>query len=342
MNRFYVYAFLREDGSPYYIGKGCDRRINSSEGRDFELPPKDRRVKIKENLEQKEAFDLERELISKYGRKGLDEGGILLNKSRGGDGPSKYETVEEAKQAEQERSRRAYYKLVSTEEGRARKSLWDKAYRERDPEKYKKISKASYYRNRERTLERQRAKRATPEGKAKKAASDKAYQEKVKKDPDRLKHNRERKRKWAEEKRRELGVLTKDEMSTPFKVVSPDGKIYEGRNCQKFAEEHGLHSSHFTALVHGKQYQCKGWTKFGWKPPENLKWNGKQWHPKRVKNKNSYEFEVVDPNGKIHKGFNQRAFAEEHNICYKALNKILKNPKKSHKGWRKHEKEIAT
>ena len=287
MNRFYVYAFLRRDGSPYYIGKGSGGRINQSKGRCCGAPPENRRVKIKENLGEKEAFDLERELISKYGRKGLDEGGILYNKSRGGDGPSKYETVEEAKQAELERGRKAYYKLVSTEEGRTKKSEWDKAYRERDPERYKKISKASYNRNRENILEKEKIKRATPEGKAKKAACDKAYREKVKKDPEKLERTRERARKWAEKERRKTGVPTKDEASRVFKVVSPDGKIYEGRNCKKFAEEHGLNISHFRELVVGKQYQCKGWTRFGWKPPENLEWTGKRWYPKSIKNKHS-------------------------------------------------------
>lgn len=339
MNRFYVYAFLREDGSPYYIGKGSDGRINQSQGRGCGKPPEERRVKIKENLGEKEAFDLERELISKYGRKGLDEGGILYNKSRGGEGPSKYETVEEAKQAELERGRKAYYKLVSTEEGRARKSLWGKAYREKDPERYKKISKASYNRNRENILEKDKIKRATPEGKAKKAACDKAYREKVKQDPIRLEKRRERLRIFEEKRRREKGVPTKDEASRAFKVVSPDGKIYEGRNCKKFAEEHGLKSSHFRGLVVGEEHQCKGWARFGWEPPENLKWTGKRWFPKSTKNKHSYTFEVIDPNGKVHKGFNQKAFAEEHGLCPKGLNAVIKGVKKSHKGWRKCKKD---
>ncbi|HBY69093.1 MAG TPA: hypothetical protein DEG69_15910 [Flavobacteriaceae bacterium] len=279
MNRFYVYAFLREDGSPYYIGKGSGGRINQSKGRGCGIPPENRRVKIKENLEEKEAFDLERELISEYGRKGLDKGGVLRNKSRGGDGPSKYKTIKEAKQAELERCRKAYYKLVSTEEGRTKKSEWDKAYRERFPEKHAQWSREYYQKNREDIRKKEKIKRATPEGKAKKAACDKAYREKVKQDPIKLEKQRERLRISEEKRRREKGVPTKDEASRVFKVVSPDGKIYEGRNCKKFAEEHGLNISHFRELVVGKHYQCKGWTRFGWKPPEGLEWRGRRWYP---------------------------------------------------------------
>ena len=71
--------------TPYYIGKGSGYRINSKQ-RTFHLPPKERRVKLAENLSEEEAYALEAELIKKYGR--IDEGtGILRNMSAGGKGP---------------------------------------------------------------------------------------------------------------------------------------------------------------------------------------------------------------------------------------------------------------
>lgn len=88
--KYYVYSFLREDGTPYYIGKGsgfrayCKRRYRPSD--------KSRITIIKEDLTEKEAFDLECELISKYGREDLGTG-ILKNKTDGGDGPSLSEEI---------------------------------------------------------------------------------------------------------------------------------------------------------------------------------------------------------------------------------------------------------
>jgi hypothetical protein len=85
MNIYYIYAFLREDLTPYYIGKGSGYRINSKQ-RVIPLPPKERRVKLAENLSEEEAFALETKLIAQYGR--IDEGtGILRNMSPGGKAP---------------------------------------------------------------------------------------------------------------------------------------------------------------------------------------------------------------------------------------------------------------
>jgi hypothetical protein len=84
---YYVYEYLREDGTPYYIGKGRDNRAFTKQGHTVPVPPKDRIRFIKENLTDKEAKDLEIKLIAKYGRKDLGTG-ILRNMTNGGEGSS--------------------------------------------------------------------------------------------------------------------------------------------------------------------------------------------------------------------------------------------------------------
>jgi len=86
-NIYYVYQYLREDGTPYYIGKGSKNRAYSH-CRTIPRPKDKSRIEfIATNLEETEAYKLEEELIQKYGR--LDNAtGILRNLTDGGDGAS--------------------------------------------------------------------------------------------------------------------------------------------------------------------------------------------------------------------------------------------------------------
>lgn len=97
MNDFYVYLYLREDATPYYVGKGRNNRAFSKTGRSIHIPSdKSRIVFYAENLTEDEAFALEKELIAKYGRK--DNGtGILRNLTDGGDGVSGWIVKDEIK-----------------------------------------------------------------------------------------------------------------------------------------------------------------------------------------------------------------------------------------------------
>ena len=88
--------YLRNDDSPYYIGKGKNNRAYSKKHR-VEVPSDISKIIIlNENLSEKEALNLEVELISKYGR--LDTGsGCLENRTNGGDGISGWIPTEENK-----------------------------------------------------------------------------------------------------------------------------------------------------------------------------------------------------------------------------------------------------
>jgi len=85
---YYTYAFLREDRTPYYIGKGKGNRAYKRRYKGIK-PPKDksRILVLKQNLTEEEAFRHEVYMIAVFGRKDLGTG-ILLNRTNGGDGSS--------------------------------------------------------------------------------------------------------------------------------------------------------------------------------------------------------------------------------------------------------------
>lgn len=85
MNNYYTYAYLREDGTPYYIGKGKSGRITSSL-HNIHLPTeKERIIFLKKNLTDEEARKHEIYMIAVLGRKDLGTG-ILRNMTDGGEG----------------------------------------------------------------------------------------------------------------------------------------------------------------------------------------------------------------------------------------------------------------
>ena len=106
---FYVYTYLRTDLTPYYIGKGSGNRAYHPTGH-RNLVPKDKNriVFIRTGISENSAFALERFYIKVYGRKGIDEHGILRNMTEGGSGASGHKQSTATRQKKREANNKRY------------------------------------------------------------------------------------------------------------------------------------------------------------------------------------------------------------------------------------------
>ena len=160
---YYVYLWLREDRTPYYVGKGKGYRgyVKHLIGNP---PPKDRIIIVKEFEDEEESYQLEMWLIEFYGRK--CEGGILLNTSIGGHNRnSRIRTEFEFQEIRKETVK----KYQQSDKGKETYKKWVTENKDR----VKEIKKKYYDKNREKINEKQRNRKRKKE-------SDKIYREKNK------------------------------------------------------------------------------------------------------------------------------------------------------------------
>jgi hypothetical protein len=120
-SKYYTYAYLREDRTPYYVGKGMGNRIYVKHQKGIIIPKdKSRIIFLKQNLTEEEAFKHEIYMIAVFGRKDLGNG-ILRNLTSGGEGSSGRIKSEEERKMISERMRgknNPNYGKICTEEER--------------------------------------------------------------------------------------------------------------------------------------------------------------------------------------------------------------------------------
>lgn len=119
---FYVYVLHRENGVPFYVGKGANERIlhhawEARKGRQAEKHRIIRKLwKSGEDIEyrivsfhddEREAYEIEATLVSVYGRRDT-KSGSLANRANGGAGPSGFVITHELRQLRSENQKRRW------------------------------------------------------------------------------------------------------------------------------------------------------------------------------------------------------------------------------------------
>jgi hypothetical protein len=122
---YYTYAYLREDNSPWYIGKGKGKRAYQKHDY-FPSPSPEKILILKTNLTEKQAFNHEIYMIAIFGRKDLGTG-ILRNRTNGGDSPPVFTGHSwESKQKISEKLKGRYTRPPMSEDEKHKRSIKNK------------------------------------------------------------------------------------------------------------------------------------------------------------------------------------------------------------------------
>jgi hypothetical protein len=254
-NRFYTYAYLRKDRTPYYIGKGSGYRAYDKSRREFKPPKnKNRIILLKQNLTEEEAFKHEIYMISVFGRKDLGTG-ILHNKTNGGEGSSGIITSPETRVR---KSNSAKGRIVS-EKTRKKLSQSNLGQKRSEETKKKMRGKIISQETREKLRTINTGKKHSQQTKDKIAKSSKgrvvSEETKRKLRESRLgkKLSEETKRKISQSKSKSIGKYV-------YKITSPSNEKIETNNLRQFCIKNNLQSSHMYSVSRGEMTHYKKWT----------------------------------------------------------------------------------
>lgn len=314
MNDFYTYAYLREDKTPYYIGKGRGRRAyaNHKRGKIKDFRPKksngsldrDRIIILKKNLTEDQSIKHEEYLIAVFGRKDLGKG-ILRNMTDGGQsgGTPGYICSEERK------------KQISKQ---FKGIPQDKEFVERRAESVRR-----YYNSNEgkKTIEYLNKKKkeyfASEKGKERLLDLSKRWSGKNNPGYD-GRFSGERNgmygKKHTEEHKKHLSELLKGRGAKTYKFYNPEGKKVMIYNMTKFCKENNLPLTVMISVATGKRKHHRGWT-----IDKNFRYKKKS-------------YIVTDPMGKEYDTQNLTEFCKKYDLSYSSMTNVLYGISRQHKG----------
>jgi hypothetical protein len=250
---FYTYAYLREDGTPYYVGKGKDNRAYKK-GKGQIKPPKDksRIIFLKQNLTEEQSFRHEIYMIAIFGRKDLGTG-ILCNRTDGGEGTSGYVYSEERKQ----QVSRQFKGIPQDKEFVKRRAESVKKHYNSDEGKktieYLNRKKEEYFASEE------GKKRLLDLSKKWSGKNNPAYGGRFS-----GKKNGMYGKKHTEEVKRKISEAGKGRGAKIYTFKNPNGEIVVVNNLTQFCKENNLSQSAMHNVNSEKRNHHKGWTK----PPD--------------------------------------------------------------------------
>ena len=234
LRRFYVYAYLRSKDSargpkysPYYIGKGQERRAFNQHKRIIRANDRSYIAFVQEGLTEADAFLLETYCIQMYGR--IDLGtGILHNRTNGGEGTSGVVISEGQRQERSERVRKEKH------------PLWGK----KRPEEHRRRMSEAHMGMKLSEETKQKL------SKANKGSNNSQWGKRGNLSPCWGKqHSEETRNKISNARRKYL-----------YELIDANNKIYTTNNLTIFGKQHDLNASHLFSVVTGKRKHHKGWT----------------------------------------------------------------------------------
>lgn len=264
--QYYTYAYLREDRTPYYVGKGEKNRIYKK-GKGEIKPPKDksRIIFLKQNLTEQEAFKHEIYMINVFGRKDLGTG-ILRNRTNGGEGCSGMVHSEDVKlkiknsNLGKKHTEKSKKKMSESQKGRIHseetKIKIGKSSKNRKPMLGKKMSEETKKRLKEINLGRKHSEES--KNKMSDAHKGRIYKPLTEEHKNKLSESNKGKHIITDEIKNKISNSL---CKKTYKLISPLGEEIVIKNITKFCKENNLSLAGMRKVMYGKQIKpYKGWT----------------------------------------------------------------------------------